>query len=256
MTYGKVPVWNACGAEREMARSRPAPTAYRRLPSTTRRSDARLRCGQPGAEGQPRHHRADAGRTGGSRSARLLRAPARRQVWISEPSWENHRAIFENAGSRSTTIPTTTHHPWREIRCMIDCLRACQPDRSLCCTPAATTRRRRFDARPVAAVIETVNKRALVPLLDIGIRLGDGWMRCRAVRLFAEVRTGVRLQLILENVLPLRRACGRLSVVAGNADQAHAPVADQAPVRSNYSNHHPWRADRRLRSQFAGNARQ
>ena len=38
----------------------------------------------------------------------LKRLSPNAQVLISDPSWENHRALFTNAGFRSAPIPTTT----------------------------------------------------------------------------------------------------------------------------------------------------
>ena len=66
------------------------------------------------------------------------------QVWISDPSWENHRALFEGAGfTRQPPTPTTTPR-----RAVVDfdgdaggrSTRTARPARSSCCTPAATTR--------------------------------------------------------------------------------------------------------------------
>ena len=64
------------------------------------------------------------------------------RVLISEPSWENHRALFEGAGFEVGTYPYydaahegrrlrgDARRPWRPPR----------PERSSSCTPAATTR--------------------------------------------------------------------------------------------------------------------
>jgi aromatic-amino-acid transaminase len=37
------------------------------------------------------------------------------QVWISDPSWENHRACLNPPASKSTTIPTMTPIPAASI---------------------------------------------------------------------------------------------------------------------------------------------
>ena len=37
--------------------------------------------------------------------ADFLKPAPRRQVLISDPSWENHRALFTNAGFRSASTP-------------------------------------------------------------------------------------------------------------------------------------------------------
>jgi aromatic-amino-acid transaminase len=70
----------------------------------------------------------------------LKRLNAGAKVYISDPSWENHRALFESAGFRSRTTPTTTRHPRRELRRHEgQAWSPCRPARSSCCTPAATT---------------------------------------------------------------------------------------------------------------------
>ena len=64
------------------------------------------------------------------------------EVWISDPSWENHRALFEYAGFKVKTYPyydPATHGV--DFDAMLESLeRDAAPARSSCCTRAATTR--------------------------------------------------------------------------------------------------------------------
>ena len=101
------------------------------------------------------------------------------QVWISDPSWENHRALFEGAGFKVNAYPyydPTTHGV--DFAAMQCCARAAarRLDRR-CCMRAATIRpvsdpdaRRsgRGSSRSSAA-------RGLVPFLDIAYQgFADG----------------------------------------------------------------------------------
>src|SRR3990170_7297052 len=80
------------------------------------------------------------------------------QVWISEPSWENHRAIFENAGFAVNAYPyydAPTHGV--NFDGMIDCLRGL-PAGSIIVLHACCHNPTGVDLTPDqwAAVIETV----------------------------------------------------------------------------------------------------
>ena len=72
----------------------------------------------------------------------LRRVAPGAEVWISDPSWENHRALFEGAGFTVNTYPyydAATHG--LDFAGMIARARAAHPPgRSSCCTRAATTR--------------------------------------------------------------------------------------------------------------------
>ena len=64
------------------------------------------------------------------------------QVWISDPSWENHRALFECGRLHRQQLRLLRRgHPRREFRRHAGrAEQPCRPARSSCCTPAATTR--------------------------------------------------------------------------------------------------------------------
>ena len=63
------------------------------------------------------------------------------RVLISEPSWENHRALFEGAGFEVGTYPYyDPRTKGVDFEAMRAALGAAAPGRSSSCTPAATTR--------------------------------------------------------------------------------------------------------------------
>ena len=64
------------------------------------------------------------------------------KVAISDPSWENHRALFESAGFEVVNVPVLRRaDPRRELRRHAgSAQQLCRQARSSCCTRAATTR--------------------------------------------------------------------------------------------------------------------
>ncbi|OGA18129.1 MAG: aromatic amino acid aminotransferase [Betaproteobacteria bacterium RIFCSPLOWO2_02_FULL_63_19] len=172
----------------------------------------------------------------------LRRTLPQAQVWISDPSWENHRAIFENAGFVVNNYPyydAPTHGV--NFNGMIDCLRGL-PKGSIvvlhaCChNPTGVD----LSADQWAAVAETVNKQGLVPLLDIAYQgFGDGLdADAAAVRIFDKAGGAAFVANSFSKTFSLYgERVGGLSVVAGNKDEA-ARVLSQIKrlVRSNYSN--------------------
>ena len=172
----------------------------------------------------------------------LRRTLPQAQVWISDPSWENHRAIFENAGFVVNNYPyydAPTHGV--NFNGMIDCLRGL-PKESIvvlhaCChNPTGVD----LSADQWAAVAETVNKQGLVPLLDIAYQgFGDGLdADAAAVRIFDRAGGAAFVANSFSKTFSLYgERVGGLSVVAGNKDEA-ARVLSQIKrlVRSNYSN--------------------
>lgn len=90
-------------------------------------------------------------------------------VWISEPSWENHRALFEGAGFQVGTYPyydATTRG--LDFDRMIDGLRALPPGaivvlHACCHNPTGVDPTREQWTR----ILEVVRSRGLVPFLDL-----------------------------------------------------------------------------------------
>jgi len=109
---GKVPLLECVRrAETSLPKSPPRAAICHRRPARLRPRSASpcVRHGQCGGQGESGGHGAGAGGTGGLKIGAdfLRRIAPDSQVWISEPSWENHRALFEGAGFTVNTYHTT-----------------------------------------------------------------------------------------------------------------------------------------------------
>ncbi|HTP96556.1 MAG TPA: amino acid aminotransferase [Burkholderiales bacterium] len=168
-------------------------------------------------------------------------APAAK-VWISDPSWENHRSLFENAGFTVDVYPyydARTHGI--DFARMLAALNAL-PAGSIvvlhaCChNPTGVD----LDHAQWTQVLDAVVTRGLVPFLDLAYQgFGDGidadaW----AVRRFAEKDVPLFVSSSFSKSFSLYgERAGALSVVTQNSEQA-AHVLSQLKrlARSNYSN--------------------
>jgi aromatic-amino-acid transaminase len=172
----------------------------------------------------------------------LQRIAPTAQVWISDPSWENHRALFEYAGFKVDAYPyydARTHGAnfdamssglERLVPGSVVVLHAC------CHNPTGV------DLAPEQwdRVIEIVNARGLVPFLDIAYQgFGDGLdTDAHAVRRFAQACPVVLVAGSFSKSLSIYgERVGSLSVVTENANEA-ARVLSQLKrvIRTNYSN--------------------
>lgn len=164
------------------------------------------------------------------------------QVWISDPSWENHRALFESAGYTVNTYPyydPATHGV--KFDAMIETLRGLPAGSVIvlhaCChNPTGVD----LTAEQWTDVIATINERGLVPFLDIAYQgFGDGLDADGAViRRFADAGGPVFVASSFSKSLSLYgERVGALSIVATSAEEA-ARVLSQVKrvVRTNYSN--------------------
>jgi len=63
------------------------------------------------------------------------------EVWVSDPTWDNHRSMFEGAGLAVHTYPyyDAATEAWRSTTCSPRFV-ACRRRASCCCMRAATTR--------------------------------------------------------------------------------------------------------------------
>ena len=164
------------------------------------------------------------------------------QIWISDPSWENHRGLFENAGFKVNTYAyydAATHG--LNFDGMLAALNA-MPSGSIvllhaCChNPTGVD----LGAAQWAEVLRIVQARGLVPFIDIAYQgFGDGLdADGTVVRLFAEAGGPVFVSNSFSKSFSLYgERIGALSVVAESADEA-ARVLSQLKriVRTNYSN--------------------
>ncbi|HSD61891.1 MAG TPA: aromatic amino acid transaminase, partial [Burkholderiales bacterium] len=164
------------------------------------------------------------------------------QVWISDPSWENHRALFESAGFTVNNYPY--FDPATRGLNFAGMLGALQrlPSASIVVLHACCHNPTGVDLTPQQwdEVIATVKSRGLVPFLDIAYQgFADGLDPDAAVvRRFAETCPAVFVSSSFSKSMSLYgERVGALSIVTASADEA-ARVLSQVKrvIRTNYSN--------------------
>lgn len=172
----------------------------------------------------------------------LRRLNANASVWISDPSWENHQALFEYAGFKVDSYPyydADTHGV--RFDAMIDALNRL-PAGSIavlhaCChNPTGVD----LDAAQWEKVIETVNARGLVPFLDLAYQgFADGIDQdAYAVRRFSERCPTFFVSSSFSKSLSLYgERVGALSIVTADAEEAGRVLSQlKRVIRTNYSN--------------------
>jgi aromatic-amino-acid transaminase len=164
------------------------------------------------------------------------------QVWISEPSWENHRALFEGAGFKVGAYPyfdpATRGLRFEPMLAALNAL----PAGSIvvlhsCCHNPTGVDLSQEQWRKVLAVVQT---RGLVPFLDLAYQgFAEGIdADAYAARLFAGAMSPVFLSSSFSKSLSLYgERVGAFSLVAGSADEAARALSQvKRIVRANYSN--------------------
>jgi aromatic-amino-acid transaminase len=163
-------------------------------------------------------------------------------VAISNPSWENHRALFESAGFQVVEYPyydAATHGV--DVDGMLGGL-AKLPKGAIvvlhaCCHNPTGVDLGNDDWK---RVIETVREHGLVPFLDIAYQgFGDGIEAdAIAVRLFAEANLPFFVASSFSKSFSLYgERVGALSIVTGSHDEAHRVQSQlKRVIRTNYSN--------------------
>ena len=172
----------------------------------------------------------------------LKRLSPAAEVWISEPSWENHRALFETAGF--TVKEYAYYDPAsRGLRfdAMVKSLEAL-PAGAIVVLHACCHNPTGADPTPEQwkRVLDVVISRGLVPFIDLAYQgFGDGLETdAFAARLFAGSMSPVFVSSSFSKSFSLYgERVGALSVVTASADEA-ARVLSQLKrlVRTNYSN--------------------
>ncbi|WP_437958930.1 amino acid aminotransferase [Sorangium sp. So ce119] len=163
-------------------------------------------------------------------------------LWISAPSWENHRALFEAAGFKVSEYPyydPTTHGldfagmrralleaPARTVILLHAC----------CHNPTGVD----LDAQQWDEVVRIVRERDLVPFIDFAYQgFGDGIEQdAAAVRAFARADLPCVIASSFSKSFSLyRERVGAVSLVTASSDEAKR-VASQLKrvIRTNYSN--------------------
>ena len=164
------------------------------------------------------------------------------QVWISEPSWENHRQLFEAAGFKVKSYPyydpkthgldfTGMERGLKSIPAgSVVVLHAC------CHNPTGVD----LDRDQWGAVLEIVRSRGLIPFLDLAYQgFAEGVEEdAYPARLFARAMTPVFLSSSFSKSVSLYgERVGALSVVTASADEAKRVLSNvKRVVRTNYSN--------------------
>jgi aromatic-amino-acid transaminase len=172
----------------------------------------------------------------------LKRLNPQAKVLISDPSWENHRALFSNAGFEVETYPYYDAQA-RGVRFadMLACLQAAAPGtvvvlHACCHNPTG------YDLTPAqwAEVVEVMQAGALVPFLDMAYQgFGDGIAEDGAavqqflnsgLRFFVATSFSKSFSLYGERV-------GALSVVCADKEENTRVLSQlKVVIRSNYSN--------------------
>ncbi len=172
----------------------------------------------------------------------LRRLLPQSQVWISDPSWENHRALFENAGFMVNAYPyydAISHGI--NFSGMIKSLKAI-PAGSIvvlhaCChNPTGVD----LSAAQWTEVIDAVVSGGLMPFVDIAYQGFDDGIEPdgEVVRRFAQALCPVFVSNSFSKSFSLYgERVGALSVVAGDSAEAARVLSQlKRTVRTNYSN--------------------
>jgi len=172
----------------------------------------------------------------------LRRVNPNAQVWISQPSWENHLALFENAGFIVKAYPyydAATHG--LDFDGMLRALKSL-PARSIVVLHACCHNPTGVDLTPEqwTDVIETVQRRDLVPFLDIAYQgFAEGLDADAAVvRRFVDSGTALFVSNSFSKSFSLYgERVGALTVVAQSGEEALRALSQlKRMVRTNYSN--------------------
>ena len=164
------------------------------------------------------------------------------QVYISDPSWENHRALFESAGfvvNNYAYYDPTTHGV--NFDGMLAALKA-MPANAIVVLHACCHNPTGADLTPDqwGQVIETVRARGLIPFLDMAYQgFGAGIAEDGAVvRRFVEAGGPLLVSNSFSKSFSLYgERVGALSVVASSAEEAARLLSQlKRIVRTNYSN--------------------
>ena len=172
----------------------------------------------------------------------LKRINPEAQVWISDPSWENHRALFENAGfavnSYPYYLPATHGLDFDGMLRALDGMRAGSIVvlHACCHNPTGVD----LSHEQWRRVLEAVKRRELVPFLDLAYQgFGDGIdADGYAVRLFAESYSPIFVSSSFSKSFSLYgERVGAFSLLTGSPDEAVRALSQiKRLVRTNYSN--------------------
>ncbi|MGF6978454.1 aromatic-amino-acid transaminase [Paraburkholderia sp. JPY465] len=164
------------------------------------------------------------------------------RVWVSDPTWENHRFIFERAGFEVNAYPyydeSSGGLKFEEMLSAIDAL----PARSVVLLHACCHNPTGVDLNDAQWVqlIEVIRKRNLLPFIDMAYQGFGAGIDADAFAIRELVRQNVPALVansFSKNFSLYGERCGGLSVICESAEIA-ARVLGQltSAVRANYSN--------------------
>ncbi len=164
------------------------------------------------------------------------------QVWISDPSWENHRALFESA---SFTVNNYAYYDAAtrgvNFRGMLDTLKTIASGsvvvlHACCHNPTGAD----LSNDQWTQVIEVVTQRGLIPFLDMAYQgFGDGIdADGEVVRRFAKAGGPLFVSNSFSKSFSLYgERVGALSIATANKEEAGRVLSQlKRVVRTNYSN--------------------
>lgn len=163
------------------------------------------------------------------------------EVWISDPSWENHNALFEGAGFKVNTYPYyDAAQRGINLDAMLAALRGLTPGsvvvlHACCHNPTGLDP----TAQQWQAILDVVKDRALVPFLDLAYQgFAEGLdADADVVRRFADAcPLAVVASSFSKSLSIYSERVGAVSIVTGSAEEARR-VAGHVKhlIRANYS---------------------
>lgn len=163
------------------------------------------------------------------------------QVWVSDPTWDNHRAMFEGAGFKVNAYPyydpATGGVKFPEMLAAIQAL----PRRSIVLLHACCHNPTGVDLSRAqwAELIPVIRERGLIPYVDIAYQgFGDGIAEdAHAIRALADAGVSFFCASSFSKSFSLYgERCGGLSVVCPDKAQAELVLGQmKATIRKNYS---------------------
>lgn len=164
------------------------------------------------------------------------------QVWVSDPTWENHRFIFERAGFTVHTYPYYDEAngglKFEAMLSVIDTL----PARSIVLLHACCHNPTGVDLKVAQWVqlIEVLKKRQLLPFIDMAYQGFGAGIEADAFAIRELVRQDVPAFVansFSKNFSLYGERCGGLSVICESPDAAQRVLSQlTSAVRANYSN--------------------
>ncbi|MCX7272098.1 MAG: aspartate/tyrosine/aromatic aminotransferase [Burkholderiales bacterium] len=164
------------------------------------------------------------------------------KVWISDPSWENHRALFEAAGFQVNNYPyydATSHGV--NIDALLACLNSLPANdivvlHACCHNPTGVD----LDDAQWARILTAVRDRGLIAFLDCAYQgFGDGIEAdASALRLFGASGLSFFVSSSFSKSFSLYgERVGALSVVTAERDETARVISQvKRVIRTNYSN--------------------